>query len=1551
MKNNTKTIKRSLLRETNNTLTSMNLRFYENEVPNLHAYYQCAGWVPNSTIGWVQCSQAEFLFICTTLAGVQFALYGKYSMKQSFDVEYVLAECDDIFKVESFVRQGCVCTLPYCIHRYEARKDRINARQCIAHNFCKTQGYQEFIVRLCSRAADFIPYDFYVKLIEDVLMLIYDLKRTPKADGSLDMRAVTMAAASFGNRRSDKSTLKRLAVDKIVKLFTSEFEVQGFEETIGLARECLDQYDAVLNSKMLKKIHNVAMYALSYSLFEPIGITMDSIGFGKLRQEAIKRKYYAGGDMVKCLLDTTLFVLERGYQFMKTGNMDSIFHSGKTYSEWMDKVHELIRKKDLLHNPEPFGFTECEYVNDLINTIEQGEHILKFATESKYEKDIVMRSLNTLKLHQGELLTRQYSRAQRDVPFSVLICGTSSIGKSTIKEMLFNHYADLQGRPKGDEYKYTRNPAAKFWDGFASSMWCIVMDDVAFVHPNKAPNGDPSIMEVIQVVNAVPFVPDQAALEDKGKTPVKAELVIATTNTEDLNAHYYFSCAPAVQRRFPYVIIPTVKKEFAGPGGSLVVKNEADEYPDYWEWTVKEVCPPDDVTKRQADSKIIMVKATLQEFQTWFAKAVKLHNANVKQVRKSAEVIKSAGICSKCNLVMPVCSCLKVQGAISDIAASVSMFLALPSFFNGICDLLLKWKMYCVLSYFNFVPSFEQQKAVLRNLGDRIHRRIGYPTMFAAIATLIVTGGIAYTTFKTVMTIQGAAQSIPKPMEKERTNVWVNNSFVATHLDYTPEITSSKGDSSFMGRISKNVHMFQIFFSENGVRKKSTGRVVNLVGQKFLTNNHLVPRSADRLQIKLIKQESADGVTTNFTTYVNECDIKRFPEHDLCIFTLPNVPAGKSIVKYFPKESMAAQFKGTVLRREENGSLTQLPVAKTASIGKMDLLNQKIDVWQYHGNFSLRDGDCGSLLVSHTQHGSCLLGLHIAKNDHFHVAIKVTQEKLHRMLGEEDQYAIQGGDIMLSSKSAKRSIGEVHHKSVFRYIESGVAQVAGSFVGHRAAGKTRVCASLLSSAFAAKGYALKYTAPVMRGWEPWRIAALDMVKPVIKLNSTVLRKASAGFLKDILSVMTSEMFELLTPYDLFTAVNGAAGVAYVDKINRNTSAGHPWNQSKRYFITAAPPANGLEDPVQVVSEIKDRVEIMEQACKNGQRAMPVFTAHLKDEPVTFAKKEQGKTRVFAGAPFDFTILMRKYYLPFIRLAQNHKYVFEAAPGMVCQSMEWEKLYHHLTQFGGDQIVAGDYKSFDKRMPPEIILEAFSIIHSLCAESGNYDEEDMRVLRAIAQDIAFPIINFNGDLVQFYGSNPSGHPLTVTINSLVNCLYMRYCYIMLNPEHEVDTFQDNVALMTYGDDNIMGVSTRAPWFNHTAIAKVLSDCDITYTMADKDAESKPYIDIREASFLKRTWRYDDDVGAILCPLEHDSIEKMLMIWVKSKTISAEEQSMAVIASAIREYFYYGKEIFEEKRELFKEVIEDENLTLYLQDSTLPSYDSLVKEFWKNSEYLL
>jgi hypothetical protein len=545
-------------------------------------------------------------------------------------------------------------------------------------------------------------------------------------------------------------------------------------------------------------------------------------------------------------------------------------------------------------------------------------------------------------------------------------------------------------------------------------------------------------------------------------------------------------------------------------------------------------------------------------------------------------------------------------------------------------------------------------------------------------------------------------------------------------------------------------------------------------------------------------------------------------------------------------------------------------------------------------------------------------------------------------------YEVQGvGEPNLHLQNKQTIITEPHHRSMFRYLPEGTLNIYGSILGMKPKPKSRVQTTPLSQEMCDYFKCeIGHGQPIMQGWDPWKNNVIEMVKPNVNYDREILNECVESFTQDIINGLPNEWERDLLFLSDKASLNGLPGVKFIDGINKNTSMGFPWGCSKKQFLVSQPDEI-YPDGVNFGDEIWERVNLIKEKYAQGHRSYPIFTGHLKDEPTAFAKIKKCKTRVFTGAPIDWSLVVRSRLLTFVRLLQKNKFVFEAGPGTVCQSLEWTKIYSYLVHHGEDRIIAGDYGKFDKRMIADFILAAYTIIANIYKKAG-FSDEECREIMCIAEDTAFPVVNLNNDLVEFFGTNPSGHPLTVVINSLVNSLYMRYCYFILNPSKEVRTFKQNVNLFTYGDDNIMGVSRGCDWFNHTGIQTVLAQIGVEYTMADKETESIPFISINDCQFLKRTWRFDEDVGAYLCPLEEASIHKSLTVWLPSKSIDEYCQMVAVISSANMEYFHYGKEVFNKHHDFFMSILQREPFCHYVQPSTLPNWEELVLRFKQASK---
>lgn len=1467
-----------------------------------------------------------------------------------------------------------------------------------AHPNAIGQGTKSLIGKYCTLGA---LDDSVVDLVESFTIFYFMIFR---AKSATDRYLALVVMAKLLNEKLNLGGVLLITLTSAIQHFCggdAEMDVQtSVLPDFATMREFLDKYEVIKQSPLFAKVYKFSMYGLALALFKPLGVDMDLLKFDKVAQEAIRKQYHLGPDFVHCALDTMLFLCERGYQCLQTGTVMPMFHSEAKYQDWYDEAEKLIRQSHFLSNPEVHGIDRFSYLADLKDVIERGRSMRKCSLK-KDERLIVARLLSTLELTHDMEVTKRAAQKDRKTPLCLLLFGGSGIGKSTLENVLFQHYGKMRGLKTTSEFRYVRNPTEEYWSGMNSTQWCVVLDDIGFMSP-KLQTMDPSLAEMLCIANNVPFVPAQAELSDKGRTPVRAELVLGSTNTEHLNLAAYFSCPLAVQRRFPWVIDVRVKPEYMSatqPGmldSSLVPAPEVGAYPDLWYFTVKRVEPCGEERIGQMGRTVVHAEyANMQDFLLWYNRVIIEHNSIQDTIMKGNDIMQETLLCDRCKMPTKWCACnnLHTQTSVVNYLPPSYVSVEPLSFTQHVATKTLRDRLviqvYMVVYWF-FAYSwfatflqlilgemwfatlvcrsphrYELTRAVVGYAGYRVQHSIGRTTTTKRLAQCAVAIGaliVAYKSGKKLMEFTSLFSNPLGPQGNVASDKRVNVSkfedvghdpepkssmrIRPTYEDPYPFSTDDLSQATLCSQdgalLEKHIEVATCVFQSTRDGSTYTNIALNVRGAVYMTNNHGIPAECP-FTLDVICANQGNMGTSMRRVLVTESMVHRVPEHDLAFVRLRNRAPGTDLTKYMCKAAFVGKLDCKYIGRSVLGDLWRrhVPVATVES-----------RTWQSHGLTVTRDvwlgktqdptavGDCGAALFSHTPVGPVLLGIHTLGKGNQCAAMKVTQGVARAGCDALEPEFVNRGKINVSAPSAKRSLGPLSAQSALRSANAGVVNVLGSFQAEfRMRGRTNVQPTYLAPFLNKYDYEITRTRPDMSR-RPWINALNDTTRPVVDMNNDVLDSAKNLFIEETRGCDLSGVHV----YPLHVAINGCPGLDYCDKLNRKSSAGAPYKKSKKHFLYFIDEMCSTD--VDVVDEVKDTVFEMIDTYKRGERCHPVFCGHLKDEPVTYEKARDGKTRVFTASGIAYSLVVRKYLLSVIVLMQNNRFLYETGPGTVAQSLEWEQVREHVTQFGEERIVAGDYSKFDKRMPANVILAAFDIIVDICQRAG-YTDDDLRVVRGIAVDTAFPTVDFGGDLVEFYGSNPSGHPLTVIINGLVNSLYMRYCYLVLRPIGVETPFRENVALMTYGDDNIMGVSENAPWFNHTAIQTTLALVDIGYTMADKEAVSRPYITIDEANFLKRVWRWDPDVGAYVAPLDRSSIEKMLMVCVGKKNVSSRSHAIGVISTALREYFFYGREEFEQRRDLMQQVVEEADLSLYVEDSTFPTWHELFEAFWANS----
>lgn len=1363
----------------------------------------------------------------------------------------------------------------------------------------------------------------------------------------------------------------------------------GIENPFSNFRAFFNSVDSVRDSPGMRKMHDLFMYLVSNSVLDKIGVTMERCDFTAASRAYYRERYKLGFGFVYSVLDGVSFILEKVYTAWVTKDIGAMWHTEAVYDRFADEYAQIKIDALGLCNPDAFDLNYHSFVSRVDACVADGNRIVKFVT--KKDKPKVQAILYELeKLRATEIIQKAAARGRR-MPFGVLLHGPSGVLKTTLEDILGTHYGRVRGLPLGHDYRYTIVPTAEFMSGFTSKMWWLKIDDAAAIRPGVIGDLDPSIRDILQIYNNAGWCPPQAELELKGKTPCYAEFASITTNTKDLNAQHYFNNDIAIRRRCILHIDVNVKEQYRIIGStradtSKIPETRVGEYPNIWNLVVQEVYERRENGVSRADLRTIYQTENIYDFLRFYTSKIQQHAHEQDMQRKTAQIIRNVPSCPMCYLPEVACEC------IAPLPTEQSLEMADCAFMTAMMSLQMCAFLW-ILSKLsarveNLVPQLidsGKRAAVdmiteaasdplaggaLRSVASAVRSHVEAEAVVVCqdVKTMLrealasardvyilpmkkLVGAITaaagmYLVYRWSQEKSGSQGEdsveiptrVPEPDGLE-TNVWYNANFVATELDRGCPPPASQYDA-ILARVQRNTGHVVARRKVDGRVYATRGNILCVGGQLYVGNKHVLIRDSDEVELTIRFDENV-GVSESVTVKLTRSEFYLHPTLDLAFVVIGALPPRKKLTQFMAER--IANFgvcDGVILHTRENGQRD----INFVKAGKCDL-NWSVAQWNNVPCWKVKPtnptvvGDCGAPYLMKTQKGPLLAGIHFAGSLAHSYGLMLSRELCDEANRALDHVVIEQGTVDLRDVDGTDvKLSDLHEKSVFRYIEQGQARVYGSFIGFRAKHTSRIQKTYIYDDVIQMGYPDNFGPPEMKGWEIWRNAVLPVVTQPLLANRLEFNICADAYLDDIVQALPEKWYGVFKPLDDISVVNGYPGAKFVDALNKNTSMGFPWRKKKLAFMKqVVPPIEPYMDQWEFDADFMVRVDRIRRAHLRGEMAHPIFTAHMKDEPRKWKRVISKDTRQMSGCPADFLYHTRQYLLPFVQIFQSNSELFEGAPGINHRSISWDSLFHFLTFFGQDQMVAGDFKHYDKGMQAVVLTAVFRVIYKFALACG-WDEIQARVILCIGYDLTFVFMDFNGDLVQFFGSNASGHCVTVIVNCIANSIYGRFVFRRCGLD--VKMFKSNVHLMTYGDDNIMGISPEvSDVFNHTSLMNVLADIGVTYTMADKDAKSVPLVSIWETTFLKRGWRFEPELGSIVAPIEEASIGKMLTRCLPSDVLCPEAHACEVILNALLEYSLYGRARFDVERARLSGVLDKRGLRDYLLRS-IPTFDELL-----------
>lgn len=733
----------------------------------------------------------------------------------------------------------------------------------------------------------------------------------------------------------------------------------------------------------------------------------------------------------------------------------------------------------------------------------------------------------------------------------------------------------------------------------------------------------------------------------------------------------------------------------------------------------------------------------------------------------------------------------------------------------------------------------------------------------------------------------------------------------------------------------------------------------------LLIPNHLAPtdKTID-ISIQMRSPQFTSG--KNFTCMLSPKDCTRLhSDSDIALCYIARSGDMKNIFEYFPTTLSEKKIVTKMLYKNLDSEI----VSHLCMLNSFGPVKTSRAAFKYGGYYNMETsafpGLCMAAHVSDTKSKSYIAGFHLASDRKRTNAIEMV---VRRWLEEARKRLDKRPAVVLTASTGAmltEAYGidytpkpEVPKKSPLRYQTTCQADHFGAIPQFTVRPKSSVVPSPMATIVEEEmGIKQQWGKPPncrkaeeggVPSWYPYQKYMEGAGNAFQEFPADVLEWAVEDYLGQIDRLCETEYGQTLLarvrPLTEVETVSGIDGMKFVDAMKPNTSMGHPVNKPKRTFLVDldveefdnATPRTFDDETLRLASEARENY-------KRNIRAYPCFKACTKDEPTKLSKN---KTRVFQAAPASFQFNARKELLTICNFLSSAPLKTECAVGLNSNGPAWHVLQEHLCAFGEDQIVAGDFKAYDQHMSSRMVLLSYKVFEHIARKAG-YCDEDLAVIRGLATDVSYPVLNLNGELIQLYGSNPSGQNMTVYTNSIVNSLYQRCVFKSIYPEFS-GKFEDVCHLTTYGDDNKMGISCDFPRYNHTEMQKVYESVGIEYTMAEKEAESVPYIHHTEADFLKRKsrfvphYRFVEEDGTIhdglwLAFLDESSIFKSLMSNLMSATESQNYVAVQCLEGAAREWWFHGREVFDFRFQQLKRVAARMGYEHMLSQDFLLDYD--------------
>lgn len=1324
------------------------------------------------------------------------------------------------------------------------------------------------------------------------------------------------------------------------------------------------------NTEFCKSMQTYLTIIMSYIICKKIpGTAFSQTVFDALNIRV--NKEVSTFDFVQNCVESLTYIVERAqFAYSQSDYMSFFADDGKVlkYEDDCSQVLTEIRFLESGHY-DKLSCSEFEFKQKIVDCIETTKKLIQGGTIR--DRPYFANRLIRLRDIQSRAVASVNNASMRIAPFSIYFYGGTSVGKTNSSHMCMKYLLAKNGYPSKYRYVSTVNDQDKFNSGYDDAHVGVILDDIANVNPKMADTNPSNI--ILKMCNNAPMAVLKAEADQKGKIFWNPRIVVGTTNKKDLNASVYSNEPASIVRRFNYVITQTVKDHYKCDNSEMLdtAKAHRANGKNMCDYVVEKAYPIMSEGKEHATigyQLVKVIRGTInensdEELLEFLGEQSVIHFKQQTDLIATNNEKYEVDLCEHAMLPHLCSRCFQQQASFRKnynwfLWISMIAVVTLSAIEEGTimahnmlhevfiltrCPVLLQYMQRAVdilpvigrvreilylLAAPTTVPALyvfyicKQCTMWLTNLTFmdlQVARGLGVSGFIKKnhieIFKCTITGMIIYASLKTIWSfkqvynLQGSIPMTPEAQPDEKINPW-KKCIREFNLPTVP--TENTTFDQLRDLVARKIARVTCT-SDTGVI--SCTHIFPLCNTFWMIPNHLL-KDGSVFSLDITRSPS-HVVGTSFTSHIDEENIYRVPNKDFAIVNLISGGPNLDLTKFIDCDTNLARSNGQVVTKDKLGNSH---VIQFTGDSTFEYLEGGYVLPTYRSELSepTFNGLCMAPYVCDTKK-PCIKSFHVAGNGTDALSVRISQDEIQHAI---EQLKLQVPTYTISEGNFKPSkygvdcepIEDVHKKSPSNFLTEGAIMINYGGHGQRRTFRSNVVGNPISKDVEnIMNLPNLFGQPQnMNSYIHWQRHLDNMTHTTNNFNPTILKLAYEDLCETIFDGIPQQRLDRIHPLPNINNLCGADGVYAIEAIDPKTSCGWPLNFPKKNIMDdLLEEVLGVSCPKVIDQKIWDEVSRMEDCLASGQRIYTIFRANLKDEAI---KKTKKKVRVFAGTEIAFLLLTRKYLLPLCKLIQENSFLFECAVGINAQGPEWDAFVKHVMQFGIERMINGDFANYDTTLASEITMRGMEILIKIAKKAG-FDGRQLAILRGIATEICFPMYEYNGEYILIFGSSPSGHPLTVILNNLANSMYMRYTfYDNYFKQYSVplkERFNAFVKIMCYGDDNIMSVRQDCDWFDHTKVRDSMKEIGLVYTMADKTAESVPFININEVEFLKRSLVSCDDTGLYKAPLLEASISKSLHCVTKSKVLSSREQSSETIKGALNEFFFHGEEVYQKR----------------------------------------